>query len=185
MSSDLFLSFLKVAPLLFTAGLRIVKESFYNIWSDVVKDYSSSSTPREDYEQYTVFAFDFFQAKYGIAATFIYTGLLAIYTSQLANTPQGRRDLLFITGIVLIVSALFVFILVNRWFERENYRPEPYCRFFYKDGLEFNDPTGDRIYSSIENNYFSYYLSPSKLALSSEILLILLSLWIIFGFPTI
>jgi hypothetical protein len=171
---------LKIAPLVFTTGLRLLSQNFYNRWGDVVNEFSDNAS-NGSFEQYTVFAFDWFQAKYGLASTFLYTGLLAIYTSQ--QSPQGREQLLIVFGIAAFGFAVASAFLIDRWFNKENYRPEPYYRYFYRKGGNFNEPSSKKNLKIVEDQFFSKHLSPSNVTLASELFLLLAAIWIVFELP--
>ena len=165
---------------MFTTGLRLLTQSFYNRWGDVVSEFSSNGGANGDFEQYTVFAFDWFQAKYGLASTFLYTGLLALH-SGLQSYPEGG-ELLIAAGVVLLGSAVATAFLVDRWFNKENYRPEPYYRFFYRKGGNFNDPTNEKNLEIVSDQFLSKHLSPPNVTLVSELFLLVFAAWIVFEF---
>lgn len=173
---------MKIAPLLFTTGLRLLKQNFYNRWADVVGEFSSDGGSNGDFEQYTVFAFDWFQAKYGLASTFLYTGLLALH-SGLQSYPGGGR-LLIGVSVVFLGGAVATAFLVDRWFNKENFRPEPYYRFFYREGGNFNEPTSERNLEIVSGQFQSKYISPSIVTLVSELFLLVSAVWIVFEIPT-
>lgn len=169
---------MKIAPLVFTTGLRLLTQNFYNRWGDVVGEFSSNGGANGDFEQYTVFAFDWFQAKYGLASTFLYTGLLALH-SGLQSYPDGGQ-LLIGVSVFLLGSGVATAFLVDRWFNKENYRPEPYYRFFYREGGNFNDPTGETNLEIVSDEFFSKYVSPANVTLVSELFLLAAAVWIVF-----
>lgn len=169
---------MKIAPLVFTTGLRLLTQNFYNRWGDVVNEFSSNGGGNGDFEQYTVFAFDWFQAKYGLSSTFLYTGLLALH-SGLQGFPEAGQILVAV-GVILLGLAVATAFLVDRWFNKENYRPEPYYRFFYREGGNFNDPTSDNQLEIVSNEFFSKYVSPSNVTLVSELFLLFAAFLIVF-----
>lgn len=170
---------MKITPLVFTTGLRLLTQDFYSRWADIVGEFSSNGGRNGEFEQYTVFAFDWFQAKYGLASTFLYTGLLALNTG-LQSYPAGGGQRLVIIGILLLGSAVATAFLIDRWFNKENYRPEPYYRFFYRDGGNFNDPTSERQLEIVSDEFFSEYVSPPIVTLFSELFLLIAAVWIVF-----
>lgn len=171
---------MKIAPLVFTTGLRILTQSFYTRWASVVEEFGSDGGSNGDFEQYTVFAFDWFQAKYGLASTFLYTGVLAIY-SGLQKFPDAGQ-LLIVLGVIFTGFAVAPAFLVDRWFNRDNYRPEPYYRFFYREGGNFNDPTPQENLEILRGEFLSPYLSPSNVTLVSELFLLVAASIIVFIF---
>jgi len=169
---------LKIAPLVFTTGLRLLTQNFYNRWGDVVGEFSSNGGSNGDFEQYTVFAFDWFQAKYGLASTFLYTGLLALH-SGLQSYPEGGQLLIAVSAIFLGMAVGSAF-LVDLWFNKKNYTPEPYYRFFYREGGNFNDPASERNVEIVSDEFFSKHVSPANVTLVSELFLLAAAVWIVF-----
>ncbi len=180
MSTDL-LPFLKLAPLMFTTVLRILSQSFYNHWGNIINAYSTSSALRGEFEQYTVFAFDWFQCKYVLSSSLLYTGLLSIYTSQIESTSQAKSELLILLGVILLGLSVFAVFLIDKWFNKKNFRPESYYRFYYRDGGYFNDPASEEVLEAVEDEFLSRHWSPPQVTLVSEVLLVLIAVWIIFG----
>lgn len=143
-----------------------------------MREFSSKGGANGDFEQYTIFAFDWFQAKYGLASTFLYTGLLALH-SGLQSFPEGG-ELLIASGVLFLGLAVAVAFLVDRWFNKENYRPEPYYRFFYREGGNFNDPTSEKNLEIVSDEFFSKHLSPSNVTFFSELFLLISAVLLVF-----
>ena len=111
----------------------------------------------------------------------MYAGLLSVYTYTLPTS--SAQNFLLVTGVILLVVSLFTAFYTDKIFQRRNYQPEIYYRYFYRDGGNFVDPTEKRILERIEGEFLHRYLSPRKITFVFEVLLLVFAVWIAFGQP--
>lgn len=91
--------------------------------------------------------------------------------------------MLVVFGIAAFGFAVASAFLIDRWFNKENYRPEPYYRYFYRKGGNFNEPSSKKNLKIVEDQFFSKHFSPSNVTLASELFLLLAAIWIVFELP--
>ena len=180
---DVAVLILQLSPLLFTVSLRVFTKQFHNWWISVV-DNNDDQADRDragNFEMYTLFAFDRFQATFALGGSFLYTGLFVLYT---ASRPSIRySDALLLIGGVLLAAGIIVPWKVDGWFKNPDINPTNYCRFFYSDSLHFPSSPSEEVQETIDETYRHPWLAPGKLVLLAEVILLVVVGGLVIGEP--
>lgn len=172
--SDMAVLVLQLSPLIFTVSLRVLTKQFHSWWHSIVK----SEADRDDkqragnFEMYTLFAYDRFQATFALGGSFLYTGLFVLYTAS-RPTIQYSTLLVLIGGLLLVLGVIIPW-QVDGWFKKPTVNPTTYCRFFYRDSLYFASSSSESVQETVEETYRHPWLSPGKLVLLAEVVLLII-----------
>jgi len=125
---------LKISPLVFAFFLEIFPIHFGQKLRNVVERYSGAGTVDENYINYSVYAYDWFESKYLLILSLIYTSLLFLSTFVESVQAQGPRYWLLGPMLFFFFSSCLMGYLIDRWYNiTGNRHPDHYYLHYYTD----------------------------------------------------
>lgn len=125
---------LKIAPLVFALLVEIFPIHFGQKLRNVVERYPGAGPVDENYINYAVYAYDWFESKYLLILSLIYTSLLFLSTFVESVQADAPQYWLLAPMVFFFFSSCLVGYLIDRWYTiTETRHPDHYYLHYYTD----------------------------------------------------